>query len=337
MSGRCPLIVKRVTEVLQVLTCIIAFGACCVAFWRYNYIPDWVFGSYQFGKVNTSSSYSDSALPNIENRNVGWGFVMLASSCTLWIIFILVSFIRTKVMLNSSSPVREPQVEFFAHYIYRALMFFLLALMVISLAGDIGIGAAVSALLTTVLLFFVYCLYRKEGGSDSYYSSFVDEEDSGSVAMVIHGPPPPSDFVPPPTATSPRPPPTSSYNSSPSPPPPSFGGGPPPPSYGDGGPSGKTSPPPPPPPIYGGGPPTSSYGGGPLTSSYGSGPPPGGGPPGGRGGPPPPPPPPPSAAVVANYEAPPPAESRGALLGSIQNFSGGLKKTVTNDRSAPIF
>eukprot|EP01092_Planopodium_desertum_P003186 TRINITY_DN1550_c0_g2_i1.p3 TRINITY_DN1550_c0_g2~~TRINITY_DN1550_c0_g2_i1.p3 ORF type:complete len:136 (+),score=10.30 TRINITY_DN1550_c0_g2_i1:48-455(+) len=53
-------------------------------------------------------------------------------------------------------------------------------------------------------------------------------------------------------------------------------------------------------------------------------------------GPPPPPPPgpPPPPAVKA---AAPPTESRGGLLSSIEGFKkGGLKKAVTNDRSAPI-
>jgi PX domain-containing protein kinase-like protein len=45
-----------------------------------------------------------------------------------------------------------------------------------------------------------------------------------------------------------------------------------------------------------------------------------------------PPPPPPSGPPP-----PPPSENRGALLGSISGFrKGGLKKAVTNDRSAPI-
>ncbi|XP_071155726.1 PX domain-containing protein kinase-like protein isoform X1 [Mytilus edulis] len=52
------------------------------------------------------------------------------------------------------------------------------------------------------------------------------------------------------------------------------------------------------------------------------------------GAPAPPPPPPPTSGPAA---PPPPASNeRGALLGSIQNFSkGGLKKAVTVDKSAP--
>ncbi|GFO45019.1 mitochondrial ribonuclease p protein 1 homolog, partial [Plakobranchus ocellatus] len=55
--------------------------------------------------------------------------------------------------------------------------------------------------------------------------------------------------------------------------------------------------------------------------------------------PPPPPPPPPAAAGAAPPPPPPSASSnssRGALLNSITSFSkNGLKKAVTNDRSAP--
>nr|XP_022297327.1 PX domain-containing protein kinase-like protein isoform X2 [Crassostrea virginica] len=55
-------------------------------------------------------------------------------------------------------------------------------------------------------------------------------------------------------------------------------------------------------------------------------------PPPAPGAPPPPAPPPPAKAAPA----PAPQEGRAALLGSINNFSKkGLKKAVTNDRSAP--
>lgn len=53
----------------------------------------------------------------------------------------------------------------------------------------------------------------------------------------------------------------------------------------------------------------------------------------------PPPPPPPPSFSQASIEKPKLSRveqnDRGALLSSIQNFRGGLKKTQTNDRSAP--
>ena len=95
-------------------------------------------------------------------------------------------------------------------------------------------------------------------------------------------------------------------------------GGPPPPPMGA------------PPPPMGGGPPPPPMGGG--------GPPPP--PPGGA-----PPPPKPSKTSASTSSGKKKAatssgggggDERNALLGSINNFKGGLKKTVTNDRSAPV-
>lgn len=147
------------------------------------------------------------------------------------------------------------------------------------------------------------------------------------------GGPPPPNFNPPPPNHNPPPP---SFN----PPPPSFNPSP------KGSPQPKMSPkipaplkkgPPtpggPPPPLSGG-PPPPSFGGPPPPPSGGPPPPPSGGPP-----------PPPSSG------APPPSKSsssskkgkssgggsgdRGSLLGSIESFKkGGLKKTVTVDKSA---
>lgn len=134
------------------------------------------------------------------------------------------------------------------------------------------------------------------------------------------------------------PPPTPGAGASPRPsiPPPMMGGGGPPPMPGGGPPRG------PPPSMGGGGPP-----------------PPMGGPPppmmGGGGGPPPPPPggapPPPKAPKASSSSSKKksskassnsgalgggdPSEGRSDLLSSISGFKGGLKKTVTNDRSGP--
>jgi hypothetical protein len=110
---------------------------------------------------------------------------------------------------------------------------------------------------------------------------------------------------------------------------------PPPPSRPPGslppGPS-PPGPPPGPPPMRtpSGPPPPGPPPGPPPTPSGGGGPPP---PP----GPPPPGPPPPPAAPAGKIGGGDPSQNRGALLSSIEGFSkGGLKKTVTNDRSAPV-
>jgi len=81
------------------------------------------------------------------------------------------------------------------------------------------------------------------------------------------------------------------------------------------------------PPVSGAIPPSSNVP--PPPSSGGAPPPPARGPP-----PPPsgggPPPPPPSVALPAGQDG------RNDLLSSIRGFGGGLKKTVTNDRSKPV-
>jgi len=317
--GKGPLILSRITEVLQVVTCLVSLTACAIAFWRYNYSTNLVLGGIDLGKqtngTNPDASVPTPQLPSaLENSNVGWGFVMLAIGCVLWTIFIFVSFIRAKVMQCSDTPHREPMVDMYSTFVYRAFMFMFLALLVVALAGDLGIGACICSLLTTVLLFVLHCIFKKVG-DEMYYSNFQDEDGSAGSVMYSKsnsGPPPPSDRapVPPPPSSL-----SSSYTPSPRPPSVSYGNGPPPPpssSYGG---------PPPPPP--GGGPPP--FGGGPP--SFRPGPPPA--PPGGFGGGPPPPPP--------SFGSPPSEPGRGALLDSISGFKGGLKKAVTNDRSAPIF
>eukprot|EP01122_Echinamoeba_exundans_P001531 TRINITY_DN11568_c0_g1_i1.p1 TRINITY_DN11568_c0_g1~~TRINITY_DN11568_c0_g1_i1.p1 ORF type:complete len:515 (+),score=175.66 TRINITY_DN11568_c0_g1_i1:296-1840(+) len=126
------------------------------------------------------------------------------------------------------------------------------------------------------------------------------------------GGPPPSPRGPPPAPSSPgtmRGPPPGPPGPPSGPPRPPAGGAPPPPPPG---PKGGAAPPPPPPP------------------------------PGGGAGPKPPPPPPvskssKSSAPADDYDVPPPSGERNALLGSIQGFKkGGLKKTVTVDKSAPV-
>jgi len=117
----------------------------------------------------------------------------------------------------------------------------------------------------------------------------------------------------------------------------------PPPGPYPGGPVGPPPPGGPPPPM--GLPPPSVLG-----SSRGHpmglpppGPPPPGGPPPPRGGPPPagiPPPPGPPPPSLGAPSGPPPSSggARGALLTAISGFSKDLlKKSETNDRSAPIF
>lgn len=158
---------------------------------------------------------------------------------------------------------------------------------------------------------------------------------SGSPGtMRAKGPPPPTPSSGPPGGAG-----------RPSLPPPMHGGGGgPPPMPGGGG------PPRGPPPSMGGGPPM-PMGGGPPPP-MGGGPPP---PPAGGGPPPPPgggPPPPPKAPKASSSSKKPksggggggggkigggdPSEGRGDLLSSISGFKGGLKKTVTNDRSGLI-
>ena len=147
----------------------------------------------------------------------------------------------------------------------------------------------------------------------------------GTLRGMNKGPPPPM----PGGAGSPRPPGG----------PPSMPGGPPP-SRGPPAPMGMGPPPPmggPPPPM-----------GAPPAPMGGPPPPPGGGPP------PPPPggaPPPPKAPKASKSSGKKkggggggggkigggdPSEGRNDLLNSISGFKGGLKKTVTNDRSAPV-
>jgi PX domain-containing protein kinase-like protein len=46
--------------------------------------------------------------------------------------------------------------------------------------------------------------------------------------------------------------------------------------------------------------------------------------------------PPPVAPPPPSMSSPPPEEDRSSLLSSIRGFSGGLRKTVTNDRSKPV-
>lgn len=189
----------------------------------------------------------------------------------------------------------------------------------------------------------------------------------GGPPPPMGGPPPPMGGPPPPMGAPPPmgslPPPMSAPPPGGSPRPP--GGAPPPgpPGGGNGTMRGGKMPAPPPPM---GGPPAPM--GAPPPGRGGPPPPPGGGPPPPPpgGGPPPPPagggPPPPPAAPKAP-KAPKasskpskpaksggggggggggavgggdPSEGRGDLLNSITGFKGGLKKTVTNDRSGPI-
>lgn len=135
----------------------------------------------------------------------------------------------------------------------------------------------------------------------------------------------------------------------PSPPMPGGGMGGPPKMPGGGAPPMPGGPPRGPPMGMGGPPPP--MGGPPPPMGGGPPPPPGGGPPPPPpgGGPPPPKPPAPSKSSSKSKSkgggggggggkigGGDPSEGRGDLLNSISGFKGGLKKTVTNDRSAPV-
>lgn len=161
---------------------------------------------------------------------------------------------------------------------------------------------------------------------------------------MASSPPPPGGRGPPP---GPPGPPAGPPRGPPGPPPGPPTGGPPPSPRGP--PPAPNSPstmrgPPPGPPGPPPGPPRAPVGGAPPPPPPGpkGGAPPPPPPPSGGGGPKPPPPPPVSKSSKSSkkdddYPAPESSGERNALLGSIQGFKkGGLKKTVTVDKSAPV-